>query len=419
MKRTRERIVSRAFVMLMLHNGTFFAAGSMLTPVLGRFVKGPLHGGTSGVGLAFGAYAVGAMAVRPLAGRLGDRIGRRPTGVAGAAIFGVAVMLYGLAEGTGGTWWVVGVRILSGGAGAAVYVGATAAATDMAPPARRGEAISVFSVSVFLGVALGPLVGEALYQSAGYGVVWIVCGVTGLASAALGLVVPETNPPQRLLPAGPGSGSGSGAGRAPRQPFFHPAAIRPGIVICLGAVGLSSFNTFLAVYGDSIGMRDVAPVLLVFAVVTVCSRLFGAKLNDTMPRRTMATISLVSAAVSLYTMALWQETVGIYVAAVFLALGMSYMYPTFVLIGVDAAPDSEKGAVVGTLTAFTDVSNAIGGLVLGVFASWTSYRGAFGLAGGLITIALVLLFAGVALPRPGQQTVSVTASAPATGERVL
>jgi MFS family permease len=181
-------------------------------------------------------------------------------------------------------------------------------------------------------------------------------------------------------------------------------------------VGLASFNSFLAVYADSIGMHDVAPVLFVFAVVTVCSRLFGARFNDTVPRRTMATIAIVAAAVALYTMALWQAPIGIYVAAVMLAVGMSYMYPTFVLIGVDAAPDSERGSVVGTLTAFTDISNAIGGLALGYVAGWTSYRGAFGIAGGLITVSLVMLLAGVALPRT--RTVEVR-MATASGEPVL
>ena len=45
--------------------------------MLPQFVERELGGDTLGVGIAVGAFAVGAVLLRPFAGRLGDRYGRR------------------------------------------------------------------------------------------------------------------------------------------------------------------------------------------------------------------------------------------------------------------------------------------------------------------------------------------------------
>jgi MFS family permease len=170
-------------------------------------------------------------------------------------------------------------------------------------------------------------------------------------------------------------------------------------VICLGAVGLATWTSFVAVYSDEIGMDRVAPALLLFALVTVACRVLGARLNDRVPRRVMAAWSIVASGSALFLIAALHSPAGVYLGAVLLASGMSFMYPTFVLMAVDRAAEHERGAVVGTLTAFTDVSNAIGGLALGQVAERTSYRGAFTAAGGIISLSLVLLVLGIGVPR--------------------
>jgi MFS family permease len=383
-----EPVVTRGFATLFAANLAFFTAGGMLTPVLGRYVRNDLDGSETEIGFAFGASALGAVIVRPLAGRIGDRAGRRLPLVVGAVIFASSVLLYGPGGRWGGATAVILVRALAGGAGAAVYVCTTAVATDAAPAARRGEAISLFSVSVFAGAALGPPIGEFLLRSSGFGSVWIAASVAGFTCAALGLAVRDERtyePP-------------TAAERSP-QPFVHPAAVGPGIVICLGAVGLATWTSFVAVYSDEIGMERVAPALLLFALVTVGCRVVGARLNDRVPRRVMATWSILASGGALFVIAALHRPGGVYLGAVLLAAGMSFMYPTFVLMAVDRAAEHERGAVVGTLTAFTDVSNAIGGLALGLVADHTSYRGAFAAAGAIISLSLVLLVLGVGVPR--------------------
>jgi MFS family permease len=383
----RVRLVTPRFVVLGVSNLSYFIANAMLLPTLPRYVTRELGSGSLGVGLAFGVYALGALIARPWSGRLGDRFGRRAVLATGSGLFAFTVLLYAPSGELGGLALLIFIRLLSGAFGAAVYVSATTAATEMAPSERRGEAISLFTVSVFVGIALGPLFGEEILKTTGsFTWVWIGSAAFGVSALLCGLLVPETRP--------------RGHRSASSGRLLHPAAVRPGTLLCLGAVGLSTFSAFVAVYLDSLGLHDAAPVLLVFACVTVLSRLFGARLNDRVPRQAMATWSLVMSGLALVVMAVWPDPAAVYTAAVLLAAGMSFMYPTFVLMAVDAAPAPERGAVVGTVTAFADLSYAVAALALGVVADAVSYRGAFAGAAAFVGLALVLLLAGVARTRP-------------------
>ncbi len=52
-----------------------------MLPVLPRYVHGPIGAGDVAVGIVIGCYAISGLMLRPVAGRLADRWGRRPTAV--------------------------------------------------------------------------------------------------------------------------------------------------------------------------------------------------------------------------------------------------------------------------------------------------------------------------------------------------
>ena len=59
------------------------------------------------------------------------------------------------------------------------FVAAVAAISDMAPPERRGEAINIGSLSLYLGLAIGPFLGETILAASGFTAVWIAAGGDG------------------------------------------------------------------------------------------------------------------------------------------------------------------------------------------------------------------------------------------------
>ena len=148
----RPRLITLRFATVVASGILYFLAIGVVLPAVPRYVKHKLDGGSLAVGVAVGALFVGAVILRPLAGRIGDRYGRRLLVIGGATIVGVSMLGYALANSLG---LLIAARILTGLGEAAFFVGAATMITDLAPVERRGEAISYWSVAVYSGFAFG------------------------------------------------------------------------------------------------------------------------------------------------------------------------------------------------------------------------------------------------------------------------
>ncbi|MEA3055169.1 MAG: hypothetical protein QOD30_601, partial [Actinomycetota bacterium] len=165
----RPRLVTPTFALVTASSLAYFLGYGMLLPVLPRFVERVLGGGGLAVGCTTGAFALTAAALRPFAGRIGDARGRRVLVLGGSAILALSYLLYLPVD---ALLPLIALRVLSGVGEAAMFVGAATAIQDLAPPARRGEAASYFSVAVYGGLGLGPPIGELLQHHWGYDAVW-------------------------------------------------------------------------------------------------------------------------------------------------------------------------------------------------------------------------------------------------------
>ena len=161
----------------------YFIAIGVVAPVLPRFVEDSLGGGGTAVGLTVGAFAVSAALLRPAVGHLGDRRGRRVLVLAGGSIAGVSMLGYTLATSIPA---IIGMRLLTGVGEAAMFVGAATAAQDLAPSSRRGEAASYFSVAVYGGLAIGPILGELMRTHWGVHAAWYLASAFCFAAVLLG-----------------------------------------------------------------------------------------------------------------------------------------------------------------------------------------------------------------------------------------
>src|SRR5919106_4866170 len=134
-----DRLITPAFGLITLATFAYFVSVGVLIPTLPRYVEGPLGGGHVAVGIIIGAFSVTAVLMRPFSGRLGDRRGRRILMVSGATFIALATLGYVPARSLAP---LLVLRALTGVGEALFYVGAASAVNDLAPPGRRGEAMS-------------------------------------------------------------------------------------------------------------------------------------------------------------------------------------------------------------------------------------------------------------------------------------
>lgn len=366
------RLGSRTFLLVVVSTFTLFSAVGAMIPVLPRYVTGPLGGGGVAVGVAVGAFFVASVAARPLAGRLGDERGRRLLMVTGAAVVAVAVACFPLA---GNVTALAGLRFLQGAGEAAFYVAAASAVSDLVPPARRGEALSYFSASLYAGLALGPLVGEAFLSGGGYTAVWILAAALAALSGVCGLGVREAIRPR---PA------------AVRTRLVHPAALVPGSAFGLATFGYAAFAAFMPLYVRTLGLSGSAPIFGTYAGLTLAGRIFGARLPDRLGAPRTARAGMASMAIGMAVIGAWRAPAGLWIGTIVFASGNAFMFPALLSLALAGASERERGAVVGTVVAFFDVGQGAGAILLGPLAAFAGYSAPF-LAGAAAGVGGLLL----------------------------
>jgi MFS family permease len=383
----RDRLLTPPFVLAVVATFGIFLTIGMLLPVLPLYAKGPLDAGSVGVGLAVAASSPTALLFQPIAGRLGDQRGRRLLVVVGPLLIAASVATYTLVDSLPA---LLGLRLVTGIGEAIAFVGVATVVNDLAPEDRRGETVSIYSLGVWGGFAIGPVLGELVLGGHRYDAVWLVAASFAFGAALVAMCLPETRPEAAREPA-----------KRPR--LVHPAAVAPGLVIVASAFGAAGFNAFVALYARKLGLEGAGIVFLVYAVVVVSVRVFGRQIPDRLGPRRSATLALCLLAAGLFTIALWGTVTGLYAGTVVFALGTALAFPSLMTLAVDAAPATERSSVVGTFSAFADVGFGLGAISLGAVASVTGYEGVFvvgGIAalGGLVALARLPLASRSAAP---------------------
>ena len=351
------KLFTPAFAALTLASLAYFTAVGMLIPALPRYVEGVLGGGNVAVGIVFGSFSVSAVLLRPMAGIFGDQRGRRPLMLCGAAVAAGSILLYGAAP----TWTVLAIiRLVSGAGEALFFVGMATTFTDLAPPERRGEAMSLASLALYLGIGIGPVIAEVTMAVAGFGTVWALSAAITLLTVGLVLRVPET----RVAPDGTGA-----SGTLARRRWVHPAGLLPGLVLFASIVGMAGFLAFVPLHVLDIGMGGSGVVLAVFASVVVAIRSIGARLPDVLGPGRAIRIALILSATGLTVIATWQAPSGLVLGAVVLGVGIALLTPSVFAMAVADVPASERSQVMATTSAFIDVAFGAGPLVMGVIAA--------------------------------------------------
>lgn len=117
------------------------------------------------------AYLVTSTVALPIAGKLGDRLGRRPVVLFGLVVFLLGSLLCGLA------WDPVSLVVFRAAQGlgtGALLAGTSATVADLYPPRERGRVQGLLGAIFGLSSVLGPLVGGALTDAFSWRAVFFV-----------------------------------------------------------------------------------------------------------------------------------------------------------------------------------------------------------------------------------------------------
>ena len=376
-------MLTKPFVLVTAATLALFIYIGVMIPLLPRLIEEQLGGNEVDIGLNLAVFSLAAVLIRPPLGRFAERHGLRTTMVRGALLASIATAVCTLVD---SRWGLLPLRCLQGIGEAALFVGAATAISDLSPPGRGAEGASYFSVAVFGGLGIGPVISETVIGDHNFdAALWVAAGFAALASALA-----------MLTPKGLRHQDEDGADES--LPRYHPAAIPPGLVLALGVGGFVTFNAFMPDYSVTVGLEGSKWVFATYAGVCLLIRIVAAAVPDRIGHARAVTIALTMMGSGLAMLYLWPEPLGVFVSTIILAIGISFNYPSLMAMTVTAVPDRERVRAIATFTMFFDIGTATGALVFGTLADLTTKRSAF-LGGAMFCMIGLVVLWKVAVPR--------------------
>jgi DHA1 family multidrug resistance protein-like MFS transporter len=369
---------------LLLGQLVMFTGIAALFPVVALYVR---HRG--GTALDAALFIAGPMVANTLvqipAGRLTDRVGRRPVLI--GARLGYAALSFALFADRGPLWLLAVFRAAQGACSGAYAPALLAALTDLTPPDRRATRFSQLQRSELTGLLIGPAIGGAVAswrESAVFG----IAGVAVLAGLGAVFQVPETR-------------------RAPEPHDLHTAApfrwwrARGVLVACitLGSVGLV-FTMYDVVWPQYLSARGASTFVIgisitLFALPMLLLATPGGRLADRADRRVILGIALAVTGACAATYP-WLHSIALILAlGTVEAVGFVMVEPSLYATLSETAPAHRRGRMMGTGGLFQFGGSAIGASVLGALYG---VREGIPFWGGGATLLLMSVLCAVAIP---------------------
>ncbi len=401
-----DRLLTRPFLHVTAAAFVFFLYVGVLVPIVPTYVEDELRGGELGVGLAIAAFAGAAIAARPLIGRLIDRYGRRTVMAGGAALAAISGSLYGFVDSIP---LLLVLRGLTGIGEAALFVAAATLVADLSPGHRRAEAASYFSVALYAGLGIGPIIGEGVIERTSFEVAFLTAAGFAAFAAAMSLSLPKA---VATASGGDDDFVGTAAPAAEPAPtgltsrrsgaFLHPVALGPGLVLACGSAAFAVFSAFLPEYSRQLGLSGSGALFAVYSVVCLGVRLVGARLPERLGPRTSGTTTFFVLGAALLLLAAVPQVWALWVSAALVGFAMAFLYPSLMALTVNRAPLAERARAISSFTMFFEIGTAAGALALGAVADVLGKR--VGFAGAVLLCAAGLWVMWVkVLPTPGRR----------------
>jgi MFS family permease len=310
-------------------------------------------GGTEmDLGLIVGVGMFGALVTRIVQGVGIDRLGPRRIWILSLLLFAGSVLAHlAVRRVNGPEIYLARIVLTTSIAGA--FGSSLTYVTLRAPQSRMAETIGVIGTSGFIGLALGPTLGD--FFLAGEGITWpqlvrLLLAATTLSLIALVFVLCTENPPRRS-----------------RRRHIPVAAVlrryHPGLILLVAAavgIVLGLPNTFLNAYAHELGIPRIKIFFLVYAGTALAVRIRFRHLVDRWGVRPGIQWGLGSAVVSVASYLLvWNEW-SLAVPAVFAGTAHALLFPAVIAGGNAAFPMRYRGISTTLMLAMFDVGNLIG-----------------------------------------------------------
>lgn len=367
---------------------------SVFTMMLGLAIIAPMMSlyakslGATGfyIGLIFSAYSLSRSILTPFFGRLSDRKGRKTFILLGLAIFAGVSILYVFGKNVP---TIITLRFFQGIGSAMVIPIVMAYIGDMAPEGKEGEYMGTFTMSLFLGMGVGPILGGVITEYLGVEFVFItLCGISLINLIGLFFFLPRSKEVRKKK----------------KKPVSLKKVFSSGVVVAvafyrfISAVGRSSFMVFFPLLADRYNISYTWIGLIITVRLLTASLLQNplGRLADRTNKLVLIIIGGLIGVSGFFLVPQFSSQYAFLTLSLIMGIGGGFVIPSETAIVTRIGRKGGMGLMMGVFNASMAVGIAVGPVTMGLLKEYASvdtifYASGFIIFAGLTVFTILML----------------------------
>ncbi|BFL67149.1 MFS transporter [Staphylococcus capitis] len=381
---TKDPIFTKSFNLNFVINFFVYLCMYLLIVVIAGYSKTEFHASDSLAGLVVGLFIVGSLIGRFITGKYVNSFGPKKILIFGLICLIITQLLYFI---PGSVWFLTIVRLLNGIATAIATTATGTIAAYVTPPTRKSEGISLFSLSLVLGTAIGPFFGMLLMNSFSIQILFMICVILGVLSGLLSLfikidfkTVASKNDTSNRKAFSLGN-------------FIAKEAIPVAIVMMLIGVTYAAILTYLQAFAVERNLVTAASYFFIFyAVASLVTRPIAGRLMDDKNENVVVYPAFIFLIISFAMLMFSFDGWVLLIAGIALGIGYGNLSSSMQAIAIKVSPSTKYGLATSTYFIGLDIGIGFGPSFLGLFTHMITYSQLYGIMAILGIITLFIYF---------------------------
>jgi len=366
-----NRLWNRNFGLLCFNNLFLRTAFGFLQAALPLFIVNYLHTTKSVVGVAMMASSLGGVVMRPVAGAIIDKYGRKRFFLLSIIAYGLLFCSYNLANSVAA---LVIINFMYGMAWGSACTTSGVVLVDVIPPKQRGSGLGYHGIAGSVAALYAPALGLGIAERAGYSAMFLVAFAICLAGLAMALFVkyPAYQPKKDHFKF---------------KNLFEISSIPASVNFLITIITTGGLTAFIAIYARERGGYNIGAFFTISAVGGIISRwVAGLIFNKRGPREILLTGLLMPIA-GFLLLAYVKDAWGFYTASALFGMCSGILYLSFQTMVNNLVATQRRGAANATL--FTIINLGLGKLITGFLADSIGFDYTFLLYAGVNVLSIV------------------------------
>ena len=375
----KPKLWTANYILACLSSLVIMTAFSALVPILPIYIE--QYSNIPGMaGLPLALLTIGAVAVRPLAGRALDIYNRKTILLAGFLLFLLPVILFiGMLPAV----VLIFLRLVQGIGWGFGNTALSTVAADVIPPKRMGEGLGYFTITVNAALAYAPAVSLFILDRYNFSILFTLLALLVLAAIALAAMINYSSPVS------------APAGTRHKPVFLDRAAFKPALIMLFFTSHNAAVASFIAIHAAQKGVANSWVLYTATALAVIAVRPFTGKIVDKQDQRRIDfTVVLGSVTVMGASLILAETASPAHLVAggILSGMGQGIIMPVMLALSVRNAAPEKRGAANATYWTAYDLGVALGSMIWGLVGAAFGYYMMYNLTTLPIAAALLIYF---------------------------